>query len=218
MHKTSCSKCTNVMLKVQRCAQNAETLCSKCGNVLKMQKRAQNAETLCAKCEALYPGNIQVAQNAEASCSKCETLCKRVYVHADVLRKELGGRALWHMRMRIYLVVARPSSVMAERRQPSCNTPYVWVTVSIISFLHLYNPFRTWLAKRDSTVWEAMSGWNIKLFITTTEPLFFEKSMKRLASLFWCTETAKVQLHSTCIASCMWSLQGSHTRVSVLYR
>ena len=99
--QTSCSKC-------KRCAQNAET-CSKCGNVvLKMRKRAQNAET-CSKCgnvlkmRKLYVQETFMllkmqsvmlkmrkrrAQNAKRSAHVNE------YVHADVLRKELGGRAL----------------------------------------------------------------------------------------------------------------------------
>ena len=145
MHQHRPQNAQNVMLKMhKRHAQNAQKSCTKCNVVLKMRKRAQNAETLCSKCgnvmrkmRNLYVQETftrQVPQNAkrhvqhaEASCSKCKTLCKRVRIHADVLRKELGGRALLiHiMRMRIYLVVARPSSVMAERRQPSCNTPYV---------------------------------------------------------------------------------------------
>ena len=66
--ETSCSKCREVMLKTKRRhAQNAETSCSKRREVmLKMQRRhAQNARDVMLKTQRSH------AQNAETSCSRC---------------------------------------------------------------------------------------------------------------------------------------------------
>ena len=67
-----CSKCGDLVLKLQRCrAQKSGDL------VLKMQRcRAQNAEASCSKCRDFVLTEMQTrrAQNAETSCSKCGDL------------------------------------------------------------------------------------------------------------------------------------------------
>ena len=52
--------------------------------------------TSCAHASVMLKMRKLQAQNAEASCSKCESVITSEW-KTDVLRKELGGRSLWHI-------------------------------------------------------------------------------------------------------------------------
>ena len=128
------------MLKMQRChAQNAEKSCSKCRNVmLKMQKR--HTEMSCAKCRLKSCSKCRDVmlkmqkRHTEMSCAKCrlKSCSKRRLKSCSKCETQNNAHYVFTVQYVFYLIPTLAEVSMSELREGTRDLDSFWPTVMSI--------------------------------------------------------------------------------------